>query len=158
MLVAGALFMVLNLFTMTAVLGNARVTESARDATDINQEARLLLNRMSRELREAHARDGRDEPRRSSGTRRRTPRSTRPPTARSPSRSTSTASTASSRTPPTRRCITYRYDRAAERVLLQAGGQTLPVLAANVTAFSLTFTSRQFDLRRHRRRRRRTTS
>jgi hypothetical protein len=32
--------------------------------------------------------------------------------------------------------ITYSYNRASSRLLLQAGGQTLPVLASNVTSFS----------------------
>ena len=143
MLVAGSLFMVLNLFTMTAVLGNSRVTQSARDATEINQEARLLLNRMSRELREArevtaatnagvfgHA----------------TPYATFDPNADSALTfdvdfDGDTVIEALAADPET---ITYRYDRAGERVLLQAGGQTLPVLAGNVTAFRLVFTSRQF--------------
>ncbi len=51
MIVAASLFMMLNLFTFSAVLSHAKVTEATRDATDINQEARLVLNRMARELR-----------------------------------------------------------------------------------------------------------
>jgi Tfp pilus assembly protein PilW len=145
MLVAGSLFMVLNLFTMTAVLGNARVTESARDASDINQEARLLLNRMSRELREAHAIEAAENPALFGHA---TPYATFDPNADSSLRiavdfNGVNGIEADAADPEV---ITYRYDRAAERILLQAGGQTLPVLAANVTSFRLRFTSRQFDL------------
>ena len=143
MVVAGSLFMMLNLFTFTAVIGNARVTQSARDATDVNQEARVLLNRMARELREAKAITAADNP----GT-----------FGYSVPYATFDANADSSLTfevdfngvngieplAADPEVITYRYDRAGQRVLLQAGGQTLPVLAANVTAFKLTFTSRQF--------------
>ncbi|MFN2522554.1 MAG: PilW family protein [Mycobacteriales bacterium] len=53
LLVASALFMALNVFTFTAVIANARSTTSVRQAGDVNEEARVVLNRMSRELREA---------------------------------------------------------------------------------------------------------
>lgn len=142
-LVAGSLFMMLNLFTFTAVIGNARVTQTARDATDVNQEARVLLNRMARELREAKAITAAENP----GT-----------FGYSVPYASFDANADSSLTfevdfngingieplAADPEVITYKYDRAGQRVLLQAGGQTLPVLAANVTAFKLTFTSRQF--------------
>jgi Tfp pilus assembly protein PilW len=142
-LVAGSLFMLLNLFTFTAVIGNARVTETARDATDVNQEARVLLNRMARELREAKAITAATNP----GT-----------FPYSPAYATFDPDADSSLTfdvdfngvngieplAADPEVITYKYDRVGQRVLLQAGGQTLPVLAANVTAFKLSFTSRQF--------------
>ncbi len=144
MLVAASLFMMLNLFTFSAVLSHAKVTEATRDATDINQEARLVLNRMARELREASAVTAATNP----GV-----------FAYSPTYATHDPAADSSLTfevdfnnvngiepnAPDPELITYKYDRAGERLLLQAGGQTLPVLAANVTAFKLSFTSRMHE-------------
>lgn len=143
-LVAASLFMLLNVFTFSAVLATARGNEQVRDATDVNEEARLLLNRMSRELREASAVTGSTN----AGTH---------PTLGTYATFNPAGDSAltfevdfngSGTVEPNAadpEVITYRYDRAGERVLLQAGGQTLPVLAANVTAFKLSFSSRLFD-------------
>ncbi len=142
-LVAASLFMILNLFTFTAVIGNARVTETARDATDVNQEARVLLNRMARELREAKAITVAANP----GT---FPYSSAYAVFDQNADSSLTFEVDFNGVNGIEplaadpEVITYKYDRAGQRVLLQAGGQTLPVLAANVTAFKLSFTSRQF--------------
>jgi type II secretory pathway component PulJ len=141
MLVAASLFMVLNIFTFTAVLSTAEVTTKARDGLDVNQEARLLLNRMSRELREASSVTAATNP------------ATFPHTA---AWATFDPNGDSSLTfevdfnnnkviepnAADPEVITYKYERAKERLLLQAGGQTLPVLATNVTGFKLLFTSR----------------
>ncbi|MDQ3485912.1 MAG: prepilin-type N-terminal cleavage/methylation domain-containing protein, partial [Actinomycetota bacterium] len=145
MLVAASLFMVLNLFTFTAVLANARVTDSARDATDVNQEARLLLNRMSRELREARAVTSASNAGVFGHT---TPYATFDPDADSSVTFEVDFNRVNGIEPnaPDPEVITYAYDPDAQQVLLQAGGQTLPVLAAHVTAFSMQFTSRQFAL------------
>ena len=146
LIVAASLFMVLNVFTFTAVVTHAKVTETTRDAIDVNQEARLLMNRMSRELREAAYISSATNP----GT-----------FAFSPAYATYNPAADSALTfqvdfngingiepdAPDPEVITYRYDRAAQRLLVQAGGQTTPVLAANVTGFKLSFTSRlsQYD-------------
>lgn len=142
-LVAGSLFMILNLFTFAAVMANARVSESARDATDINQEARLLLNRMSRELREARAVTSSTNPGLFGHA---TPYATFDPDADSALTVEVDFNGINGIEPnaPDPEVITYRYEHAGQRVLLQAGGQTLPVLAANVSDFTLRFTSRQF--------------
>ena len=143
LLVAASLLIVLSLVSFTTVLSTARITTSARDAADVNQEARLLLNRMSRELREARSVTSATNPALSGHT---------------PAYATSDPAADRSLTfevdfngvngvepnAPDPEVLTYRYDAARQRVLLQAGGQTLPVLAANVTAFSLRFTSRQY--------------
>ena len=143
-LVAASLFMVLNLFAFAAVIGNSRVTASARDATDINQEARVLLNRMSRELREARAITAATNPGVFGHA--------SPYAVHDPGADTSLTAEVDfngingiepNAADP--EVITYRYDRANQRVLLQAGGQTLPVLAANVTMFRLTFSSRKHE-------------
>ncbi len=142
-LVAASLFMILNLFTFTAVIGNVRVTETARDATDVNQEARVLLNRMARELREAKAITAATNPGTFPYT---SPYAVFDPNADSSLTFEVDFNGVNGIEPLAAdpEVITYKYDRAGQRVLLQAGGQTLPVLAANVTAFKLSFTSRQF--------------
>ena len=142
-LVAASLFMLLNVFTFTAVLGNARVTQTARDATDVNQEARVLLNRMARELREAKAVTSASNPGTFTFS---APYATFDPNSDSSLTFEVDFNGVNGIEPLAAdpEVITYKYDRAGQRVLLQAGGQTLPVLAANVTAFKLSFTSRQF--------------
>ena len=143
-LVAGSLFMALNVLTFTTVMSTARVTEHTRDATDVNEESRLVLNRMSRELREASAVVSSTNP----GTH---PYSTAYASFDPAADSSLTfevdfdGSGGIDANAPDPEVITYKYDRAAERLLLQAGNQTQPVLAANVTAFRLAFTSRLFD-------------
>ncbi len=143
-LVAASLFMVLNLFTFAAVIGNSRVTASARDATDINQEARVLLNRMSRELREARAITAATNPGIFGHT---TPYATHDPNADTSLTAEVDFNGVNGIEPNAAdpEVITYVYDRINQRVLLQAGGQTLPVLAANVTMFNLTFSSRKYE-------------
>jgi type II secretory pathway pseudopilin PulG len=143
-LVAASLFMVLNLFTVAAVIGNSRVTDSARDATDINQEARVLLNRMSRELREARAITAATNPGVADHA---TPYATHDPDADTSLTAEVDFNGLNGIEPNAAdpEVISYVYDRANERVLLQAGGQTLPVLAANVTMFNVTFSSRKHE-------------
>lgn len=144
-LVSMSLLVVLSLFTFTAVMVHARATAAARDASDINQEARLLLNRMTRELREARVITAATNPGVFGHTQ---PHATFDPNADSSLTFEVDFNGVNGIEPNAAdpEVITYTYDRAGERVLLQAGGQTLPVLAANVTAFSLRFTSRRFDL------------
>jgi type II secretory pathway pseudopilin PulG len=143
LLIASSLLIVLVLMSFTTVLATARTTQTTRDATDVNQEARLLINRMARELREARAVTAAVNPATSGHS---TPYASSDPGA---DRSLTfevdfngiNGIEPSAADPEV---ITYAYDRAGERVLLQAGGQTLPVLAAHVTAFALRFTSRQY--------------
>ncbi len=142
LIVAASLFMLLNVFTFTAVITHAKVTEHARDATDVNQEARLLMNRMSRELREAAYVSTATNP----GTFAYTPTYATYNPAGNSSLTFDVDFNGNGAIEPDAtdpEVITYRYDRAAERLLVQAGGLTTPVLAANVTGFKLSFTSRQ---------------
>lgn len=53
MVVAIGLFSILLALTMPAVLSARQSTETAKQLNDANEEARLALNRMSRELRQA---------------------------------------------------------------------------------------------------------
>lgn len=56
-LVAMGLFALLGSLLLGAVLSTSRVTESTRDRTSVNEEARLAMERMTRELRQANSID-----------------------------------------------------------------------------------------------------
>ena len=147
LLVGSFLFLVMSSMVFTAVLSGARTTKNSREYNDLNEEARLLLNRMSRELREATAITAVDNPGHAvnaSGS------------ALYPSYYTADVDgdtevtfdvdfngddtiNPSAADPET---LTYRYDSANRRVLLLAAGQSLPVLAAEVESFSFRYTSR----------------
>ena len=147
LLVSSMLFLMLSSMVFTAVISASRAAQGSREYNDLNEEARLLLNRMSRELREAKAVTAVANPGGAvDGTG--TPKfggyyasdatgdvevtfdvdfngnGTIEPAADDPE------------------TLTYRYDRANRRVLLLAAGQSLPVLAAEVETFVLRYTSR----------------
>lgn len=144
-LVASILLILVLTMTLGVANSTGGVVGQARDSTDLNEEARVALNRMARELREASAITAVTNP------------------AQSPSLAVSYASPAFDAAANTSltfeadfngngtvepnatdpEVVTYKFDRAASKLLLQAGGQTLPVLASNVTSFKLSFTSRQ---------------
>ncbi len=119
----------------TSVMATQRAAESSRQVNDLNEEARLVLNRMSRELREAKRITAVINPMgpgysatddtsitlqvdfNGNGT--------IEPTAADPEE------------------LTYFYDVSAQQLQLQAAGEALPVLAANVSGFQVNFTSRK---------------
>lgn len=131
------LFGILTTVLFTVVMNNVNVVTSVRQSTDLNEESRLVLNRMSRELRESQA----------------------VLTVANPAGSTFDPAADIAVTfdvdfdgdgtiepladDPER--ITYRYKVAEKRLLLQAGGQELPILAENVEFFRLTYTSKKFE-------------
>ncbi|HWL36488.1 MAG TPA: prepilin-type N-terminal cleavage/methylation domain-containing protein [Frankiaceae bacterium] len=147
LLVASMLFMLLSSMVFTTVVAGARTAKNSREYNDLNEEARLLLNRMSRELREAQSIGAVTNPGgavSSTGTE------------LYPSYYTSDGTADTSVTfnvdfngndtiepnatdPET---LTYKYDRANRRVLLLAAGESMPVLAAEVESFTMRFTSR----------------
>jgi len=55
MLVAMVLFSVLGSVLMASFMASKQATQSARETHDLNEEARVALNRMARELRQASA-------------------------------------------------------------------------------------------------------
>lgn len=147
LLVASFIFLLLGAMVFTTVISGARTTQNSREYNDLNEEARLLMNRMSRELREASAITAVSNPGHavsSSGA-----------ALYSAYYSADTDGDTSvtfnvdfngndtiepaAADPET---LTYKYDSANRRVLLLAAGQTLPVLAAEVEAFTMRFTSR----------------
>lgn len=136
-LVALGLFGILSSVLFSVVMNSAFVTTSTRQQTDLNEESRQLLNRISRELREA-----------SSIT-----------AAINPGGSTysSTSDTAitfevdfngngviePSASDPER--LTYKYEYANKKVLLQTDTLTFPILAQNVEQFKISYFSQKFE-------------
>ncbi|HVF05920.1 MAG TPA: hypothetical protein VNA20_13845 [Frankiaceae bacterium] len=147
LLVASMMFMLLSSMVFTTVIGATRQAQSNRQYNDLNEEARLLMNRMSRELREAQAVKAVVNP---GGGVSATGAALYPgyyvPDPTGDSEVTFQVDFNGNGTiEPTAgdpEELTYRYDRANRRVLLLAAGQTLPVLAAEVEAFRFGFTSR----------------
>ena len=150
LLVASFLFLLLSSIVFTTVVAATRQTRSTREYNDLNEEARLLLNRMSRELREARAIRDADNPGAAvdaSGA----------PLYSSYYTSSPTGDVAvtfdvdfngNNIVEPTAadpETLTYKYDRANRRVVLLAAGESLPVLAAQVESFDIRFTSRFHD-------------
>lgn len=149
LLVAAGLFLLLSGMIFTTLMSGALQARHTREYNDLNEEARLLLNRMSRELREAQAVTSVTNPGAavsSAGT------------ALYPAYYSAGAGDTSitfdvdfngngtiepDATDPER--LTYKYDRANRRVLLLASGESFPVLAAQVEAFSLRYTSRLYQ-------------
>jgi len=150
LLVASVLFLILSTMLFTTVVSGANQARNGRLYNDLNEEARLLLNRMSRELREAKEIVDVTNPGgavSSSGT------------ALFPTYYTASTTADTSLTfdvdfngdgtiepaaaDPEE--LTYQFDRANKRVLLLADGQSLPVLAGIVESFAYRFTSRLYQ-------------
>jgi prepilin-type N-terminal cleavage/methylation domain-containing protein len=138
MLVATTIFMILTGALFGAVMAMSGGVKSARTYNDLNEEARVLLNRMTRELREARTISAATNPAGTAWTAGADASvtfdvdfngdNTIEPNADDPER------------------LTYTYDRANSRVTLQAAGENYPILAANVSAFKLTYNSRLYQL------------
>jgi prepilin-type N-terminal cleavage/methylation domain-containing protein len=147
LLVALALFSVLGSMTLAAVVGARDASESTRSSTRLNEDARLALNRLGRELRQADAvtrvsRVG-------------DPAATLPVLAADPSGARSLTLTADfngngviepSAVDPEQ--LTYTWD--GQRLLLTAhdtggGLTTAPVLAGHVTSFAIKFRSSKWQ-------------
>lgn len=138
MMVASFIFLILTTALFGSVIATSNGVTSTRELNDLNEEARVMLNRMSRELREARRIVAAANP---AGTTFDTTAGSTltfdvdfngnnviEPTADDPER------------------LTYTYDKAASQVTLQAAGESFPVLAANVSAFKFTYTSRRYQL------------
>jgi len=136
LLVSIVLVSLIGSIVFTTVLSTQRAAESSRQVNDLNEEARLVLNRMSRELREAN-------------------RITSVTNPMGPGYS-ATADTSVTfevdfngngiiePTAADPEELTYFYDVSAQQLQLQAAGSALPVLAANVASFQVNFTSRKY--------------
>ena len=137
LLVASFLFLLLTSIAFSTVLASARAARTSREVNDLNEEARLVLNRMSRELREA----------------RRITAAANPDGSKfNPASDVSVSfevdfngDNAIDPGAADPEVLTYRYDRAAQRLVVQASGETLPVLAGDVSEFKITYHSRRFE-------------
>lgn len=130
MLILGILASVLS----TTMLGSRETAETVRQVNNLNEEARLALNRIARELRQAReiSAVGAD-----------------------PSKSVTfgvdfngNGTIDSSTADPER--LTYTYDATAKRILLSAAdtsGTTItqPILSGEVNAFSLNYRSSRYE-------------
>jgi prepilin-type N-terminal cleavage/methylation domain-containing protein len=130
LLVSTALFTLLSGLMFTVVITGARIVNNSRTYNDLNEEARVVLNRMSRELREAKEIRSVVNPGGAAGVDRSIEFDVDfngvggiEPNAVDPER------------------LTYRYDHTNDKVTLEADGVSYDVLAANVTSFQLDFTS-----------------
>ena len=136
LLVSMILVSIIGSVVFAAVLSTQRATETSRLVNDLNGEARLVLNRMSRELREAQ-------------------RITAVTNPAGPGYSATSDSSITfevdfngngtiepNAADPEE--LTYFYDVSAQQLQLQAAGSALPILAANVAGFKMNFTSRRY--------------
>lgn len=137
LLVTMALFGVLTTVLFSVFQNSQTMTRTHQQNTDLNEESRLVLNRMSRELREAQ-----------------TIVSVANPVGFGYDPAAEVAVTFQvdfngngviEPAAPDPEEITYRYKPADKRVLLQAGGVTSPILAANVESFKLTYASKKYE-------------
>jgi prepilin-type N-terminal cleavage/methylation domain-containing protein len=133
LLVASTLFLIISSMTFSIVVTGARTMKNTKLYNDLNEEARVVLNRISRELREA--------------------REIRAVTNPGGTGFSATANSSiefdvdfdgdgfidETASDPER--LTYRYNYAEKEVELVVAGVEYPVLADNVTAFKLEFTS-----------------
>ncbi len=136
LLVSVVLVSIIGAVVFSTVLATQRASETSRQVNDLNGEARLVLNRMSRELREAQRitavvnpmGPGYDNTADTSITFEVdfNGNGLIEPTAADPEE------------------LTYYYDVSAQQLQLQAAGSALPVLAANVANFKVNFTSRKY--------------
>ncbi len=123
----------------TTVMAAQRAATSSRLVNDLNEEARVVMNRMSRELREAKRVTAVVNPMGPSGTLNGTGdvsvsfevdfngNGVIEPGAADPE------------------VLEYEYDRAGQRLLLKTTSASLPVLAANVSDFKVDFTTRRYQ-------------
>jgi prepilin-type N-terminal cleavage/methylation domain-containing protein len=141
MLVSMLMFGIVMSIIGTAVVSAAKSASSNRQYNDLNAEARTLLNRMTRELRQAQAIVSVTNPYGSAAT---------SYNANQPSSITFDVDfdgdgvIEPNNADPEE--LTYTYSPSAQKVTLTAAGQSTPVLSANVTAFQLSFFSRVYRL------------
>jgi prepilin-type N-terminal cleavage/methylation domain-containing protein len=136
LLVSMVLMGLVGTMVFTSVIATQRAAESSRQVNDLNEEARLVLNRMARELREARRVTAVVNPM-GPGYNANADTSitfevdfngngTIEPNAADPE------------------VLTYFYDVSTQQLQLKAAGAALPVLAANVAGFQVNFTSRKY--------------
>jgi prepilin-type N-terminal cleavage/methylation domain-containing protein len=136
MLVGLILVALIGTMLFGAVLATQHAAESSRQVNDLNGEARLVLNRMSRELREAQRITAVTNPDGPGHT------ATGDVSVTFEVDFNGNGSIEPTAADP--EVLTYYYDHDAHQLQLRAAGASLPVLAANVSQFNLDFTSRRY--------------
>lgn len=135
-LVSMALFGVLGSLLLGLALGTSRVTEDVRSLTTVNEESRLAMERMARELRQASAVTAVSLP----------PSSTTALTFWTDFNDNGTTDLAAADP----EVLTYRWNPSTNRLTLTANDATglavtRPVLAASVSTFTLELRSSQWQ-------------
>ena len=140
LMIGSTLFLLLSGLVLGSTISTARVAKSSREVNDLNEEARVLLNRISRELREAKE-----------------IRAVTNPIGYGYSATAGTSITfwvdlngdGSDVVPaggdPELITYTYQPGTTSGRVLLQVPGNAVPVLAGQVTKFDITYTSSKYQ-------------
>lgn len=134
LLVGVSVFGLLSTTVLAAVLTSSKVADNNTTLNDLNGEARNVLNRISRELREA-----------SSITAVVNPGGTGYVAASDVGLTIEVDFDGDGTIEPTAadpEVLTYRYQRSTRQLLLTAAGATVPVLAGNVEDFKLSYFAR----------------
>lgn len=134
LLVGVVIFGVLSTTVLAAVLTSSKIADNNSTLNDLNGEARNVLNRISRELREA-----------SSITAVVNPGGTGYVPATDVGLTLEVDFDADGTIEPTAadpEVLTYTYQRSTRQLLLTAAGSTVPVLAGNVEDFKLSYFAR----------------
>lgn len=151
LMVAISIFGILTTLAFTTVMNGASNLKTVRQTSDLNEESRLVLNRMSRELREACCIVSAQNPDASNPDGSERICGSAPWPCFNPNGDVSLTFDVDfngingiepNATDPEQ--LTYRYDFANKRLLLQTSTQTTPILAANVSSFKLTYRSSQY--------------
>ena len=137
LLVSMTIFSLLGGLLLGVVITTGRATDTNTIQNDLNEEARNVINRLSRELREAQRIDAVANP---------------VGPGFSPDNNSSITLHVDfdgdgtiEATAADPEVLTYTYRRVERRLVLSAGGATVPVLAGNVESFALTYLSRVGD-------------
>lgn len=137
LLVTMFLFAILSTVLFTVVMNSAFTAKTMRQNTDLNEESRVVLNRMSRELREAQsiaAVTNPDGPSYSPGA----------DVAVTFDVDFNGNGVVEPDNPDPER-LTYTWAASSKRLVLTATGFSAPILANNVEAFKFTYTSRRYE-------------
>lgn len=132
-----ALFSIIAGILLNVVFSSTNTAGSIRTSNDLNEEARLVLNRMSREIREGQSIVAVSNP---AG-------STYDPAANSMINFEVDfdGDGAIEPTAADPEVLTYTFEVGAKRLLLQAGGLDYPILAGNVKSLKLSYSSVRYE-------------
>jgi prepilin-type N-terminal cleavage/methylation domain-containing protein len=139
LLVSMLLFSILSTLFVSVIITATGTMQSTKTYDDLNEEARLMLNRMSMELRQAKQIQAVVNPGASSGF-----QNTQPSSitfwvdfngngAQDPN------------DPDQPEVLTYTFDATNHRILLSAGGSSYPILAGNVSKFEIDYGSKVYQ-------------